>query len=996
MYPRVVTLTLATCLASTLIACGGGSSGGGSATEPPATGEVLRVLSPLGTETPCPNLQFSTLSASVGDTLSVSGIPVSMSAPGLRIIAADNPDIVTPAFFQMREGNEDWQFQLPMHPATPLEGGQVLIEIGDGSNHCPSQSFTIAALPDAPADYAQRVQSALTSWVEAAASQLGFDPDQLRNADTSQLDGMAAVMRMLLDMASDPSAPGSIKALADDAAADPDELLERFLLSLNLEQRLLEDAALLNQTTPAVQSLYQPGEPVPRAITRNDEGPVYRNGGNCSGGFQFPGATKPDITSIFDLAPAMKAAKSRTIKAVAAHSATATNYAGTAQWNKAAPVGNILFVVSTVEEALNAAQPQVFSQFIVTGDTQLTEDRLASNPAEWKAEIAAKGVDFNLERAAAQTIIQGLGLIPGPVGTALSATTFAYSNEVNAEIDRVTKDSCFRVKAPEYGPFDATYEDFTEAEVIGNAISLVDHHRYLPSDLGAATLEVKIKGEAFGTDSSAKKPLTVNVNPQILSLLPSTARIADAGDPVEIAATIANSEAEPANFAVDVVGGTSRGEVTQLRIENDFLIATIKPTTDREKYPVQVRFTSQNRTLPEGAERFKLADIEIDLGVTLTPEDAPCLTAGDAVPLTAELKGFDEQEQEVVFSATGGSLTGETPLTATWIAPQTSGEYVVTATAKFDSEVKDESRFTVADNCLRKIWYPNGGFAIDNNGTYSSEGADCPQASKGDDQSVTFSDTDIPEPPLLPAATEFWNVRSETQSARFTHNSSRHVVDNKGNDNAADDSCSGITLSGLMDADVVYEGRADGTLAVSVDATLETTCERYSNGDIECSAGGGGIALGGFFYQDIDRETTVTLSGRLSCSGLEGNIGTGLAPINILVQRYENGQTPYDYSNEGNTSIKTTEGQYRSPQLFAGSCKPEQGDSSTPFQVEFVLDAPADQGATDLIVYTIAGAVQVAPAYAPSINEPPSGFPTEPAPGQYRSAGKVELEVKLE
>jgi hypothetical protein len=976
-----------------LCACGGGGSGGGGGDKGPA----LTALSPLGSETNCPDLQFDTLVADVGSTIFVSGLPSSMTAPGLRIIDVQDADIVTPAFFRVREGDEDWQFELPMHPNTPADGGQVLIEIGDGSDHCPQQTFTINALPTAPADYAQDVQTALVSWVEAATRNLGLDPAQLRAADENQLTGISAVMRLALDTATDPDAPGSVKALADDAAADTDMLLERFMLALNLEQRLQDDAALLDQSEPAVQSISRNASGTKgQYIVRSEEQRVYRNSGGCGSGLEFPGATKPNIVDIFGLAAAMKSANNRTIKNVAAHSATATNYAGTANWSKASSIGNVLFVVSTVEEALNAALPQVFSQFNVTGDSQIVEDREPTNPASWRAEIAAKGTDFNLERAAAQTIIQSLGLIPGPVGTALSTATFAYGNEVNAEIDRVTKDSCFKVKAPEYGPFDATYNEFTKAEVDGNTIYLIGHNQYLPLDIGTSNIDVKIKGEAFNTPSNAAKTLPVNVNMQVLSLLPSTKRIPDAGEPVDISATISNSEANPANFDVEVVGGVSRGEVTNLREENGFLTATIVPTSDRKKYPIQVRFTSLNTTLPAGTDpRFKLANIELDLGVILTPEDAPCLQAGDEVPLTAELKGFDENEQEVVFSSTGGSFKNITDLTATWVAPQGSGEYEVTATAKYDTSEDDTSRFTVADNCIRKIWYPSGGFSTENNGTYSDGGL-CPQESLGDDQSELFDELEIPEAPQLPADSQFWNVRTQTQTTRFTHSSTRHIVDDNGTNSSSDDFCSNISLSGIMDADVKYEGRADGTLAVSIDASLESQCRNYSTGDVECSSGGGGIVLGGFFYQDITKKTNVTLSGSLKCSGLEGNIGTGIAPISIVMQRYKNGQTPFNYEEEGNTGVKDKQGNYRSPQLFSGSCVPAENDSSTPFEVEFVLDAPEDSNGTDLIIYTILGNALIAPASALSVNEIPMGVPTLPVAGDYLSTGKIDFEVKLE
>ncbi len=68
--------------------------------------------------------------------------------------------------------------------------------------------------------------------------------------------------------------------------------------------------------------------------------------------------------------------------------------------------------------------------------------------------------------------------------------------------------------------------------------------------------------------------------------------------------------------------------------------------------------------------------------------------------------------------------------------------------------------------------------------------------------------------------------------------------------------------------------------------------------------------------------------------------------------RFEEGQTPFEPSEQRGTSIRDRNGNLRSPQLFSAQCG--AGSQVIPIDVPFTLDAPA--GTEDLIVFNISGA----------------------------------------
>ena len=929
-------ITMASLLVS---ACGGG---GGVSVDDGSAGDVL--AAPLGVEAACPALSVSTAQAVPGARIDMSGLPDTMGEASIRVLGEDDAGAsVVSGLLLTSQGDGSASFVVPLHPAGTADGGDVALELGDGLMHCPPQPFTILPLPQAPADYAETVQATLADWVRAQIRALGLDPDTLAAADADDLSVQEQALQLGLQFAIDADQDGSFAQQASAESADGDDLFERLLMASGLEAELQAQTDAANALTG---TKLRPAAPVWKRH-RHDDHKM-----EC-GSLEFP-PRDIQINSAAELAARMTAVRNSTSRQVLGTlgtlfgSSEVANVGGT---GGAFGKGNaVVFVVNTVNEARLASEPQILGRMTVMADTVMTEDRPDTSPGQWSAEITANGRAFNLAKASAQGIIQALGLVPGPVGTAATLGGFAFSNQINAELDRVTQDSCFRVRAAEYGPVDVTDERYTEASLIGSTIAFTRHDAYVPADIGATELQIDLKSEAFGSARTIRELTTVTVREQIISLLSSVTVVGQPGETVEISATVANSEDDPAAFTAETLGG--RGTITNRRFEGDFFTVTVETPTERERYPVLVKFVSQNKTVPAGTPlRESIAEITLDPTVEISPSGA-CLLPGGNLALEATLNGFDETEQAVTWSASAGQIVNAQDLTATYEAPGSTQSVTITVRADADPSVEDSITVTVGSSCIKKVWYPAAAASIAGNGTYSPGGDGCPEDNHDEDQTMELlvNENDIYTPPDVPPENALWTNRSEGFSATYGHQSTRYSVDDRGNDDPSDDVCRSISLTGDVDADVNYQGQSDGTLAASFSLTGSGECATYAHGEVECVSPGLQQGLHGVFYTNITAETDMRLLGELRCENFQGN--TSLGPLNIVMTRFEEGQTPFEPSEQRGTSIRDRNGNLRSPQLFSAQCG--TGSQVIPIDVPFTLDAPA--GTEDLIVFNITGA----------------------------------------
>jgi hypothetical protein len=982
------------------------AAGGGGG--PPSESPLADALAePLGAAIPCPNLSLTPSAAPPGTTVTVNDMPADLDEPGFRVIA-DTPQgqRVDPLFVHANPPDGAVRFTVPVHPTRDPDGGEVMLELGDGTGHCPPQPFRIEPMPEAPADYAETVRLELEAWVDQTLEVLGYDPAQLAQAEAARVPEPDRPLWLAKQLVSGSGAAG-LSRLAEQAASDGDRYLERLLMAADLagdlnEARLELDTVPIGQR-PTANAPARAIKRVPWASQRA-EGPSRRP--QVTGCEERAFEAEPlSITTAAQLAARMQAAQDGYLfdgstsgwllggAALADHRGTGT---------AAGVAGAAVYVVKTVEQARRALEPQSIVAFEVDrATTRWVEDRPPSLPGRWEgATVTAEGAGFNLAKATLEGLITAVGLIPGPVGSGVTAATVVSPDGVNAGIDALTGDSCFRIQAPRYGPINVNDAQWTRAEITGGSVEQVTHRTYKGVDIGASELLVALRGERFATRQTFEERFTIQVEELILSLIPTRTRVQEPGEVVDISATAANAYTRESNFFAEVLGGDGFGRILDQRENGAFYDVRVETTEARERYPALVRFEAQHRTLPEGAgKRTVTAEIDVRGAITVTPR-AACLIPSSEIDLTAELSGFRAGNDSVTWTRTDGRLSGVQDRTATLVAPGQPGRVSVTATSDADPEVSDTVTYTVSETCLKKIWYPVGTLTLDGNGSYSLNTSDrCPADQREAEQVAQFATVDPLQPPAIPPDTQLWFDRNESIAADFAHSSSRHVVDDQDTPDPGDDTCSTVGLTGSHTGSIQYGATADGTLSFRLESDLKTRCDTHSNDAVSCSSGGAVAGATGAYYIEVPTAVDYRIQGELRCEGLTGNVVTQV-PITATVLRFQNGTEPFEPAPDIGTGVSRPDGAPRSPQLFSLRCP--EADQTLPFDIPFTLDAPLSASDTDLAIIQLSGTIQVLPASAPDFAPPDPGGgaipqpPTPPAPGEYQSGAEIELTIQVQ
>ena len=981
-----------------LSACGGGESGPAVAAavqvNNPAFAEVLSA--PLGAPTDCA-LQLSEDAAAPGQRIVISGVPAEMGDASIRVIAPAAEEgalpLVDPLLLLADAPAGERHFVVPLHPSGNAEGGVVLLELGDGIRACSALDFTIQPLPAAPANYTETVQARMEAYVDRLLEVMGYDPSAL--LAQAQQDVLPADFPLwLAKQFVSADREGSMARLAPANSADGDDLAERLMMASGLETELNER---IDALAALPQGQLEPAGAEAKHGRRLWAGKSFATAklGSCSG-LQFD-SRKLSIYSASELSARMLAANGVDNRlanygngaVLANHAALSTN-AAAAQGGAFA--GSALFLLTTATEAKMALEPRTIVDFDVRSFESLwIEDRPISREAKWSgATVAAEGSRFNITRAALQSLVAVLGVVPGPVGTAVTAAGAFAPNAVNGAIDSFAEGSCFQIAAPRYGPIDVSDEQWTASEVSG-VFTDFDHRRYYATDLGAGEVKVRLRSEQFGVSGDFEQAATLQAVPIQISTSTDKVFVAEPGEVVELQATVINADTTQDDFQLVAHGAI--GEVLATNRDGQFFTVRIKTNEDREVYPFELEFIAANTTLPLGSgQRSKRVRFDVRGSLDITPDDA-CLLPGQTLDVSAEIKGFQPGNDGVRWSASGGSLADETALDTVFTAPQSLGVVTLEIVSTTDGEVSDTVNYTVSAQCLRKIWYPEASFSTDGNGVYGGGPEDgsgpCPPGEHEETQAeeLLTPGERIDTPPSEPAQNRLWFDHQAGVQALLNHNSTRYYTHNG--------SCGNASFTAESRGRIDYLAEGDGTLSLNMDAQVQAQCQRYSNEnqDVECASA---AAVAGAFGQYIlavdDQPATYRLTGSLQCGAMDGYII--LTPFTITVARYVDGQ-PYEPS-QGQTGVRDAQGNPRSPQLMNVSCS--QANELIFIDETFTLDA-AEAGQTDQVFLPLTGAVTVTPDVIEKDHfGPPNPFDPieEPAPGTYSGQVELQFEIRLE
>lgn len=995
--------------ATLLMACGG-NEGRVSVVEPPEAGAVVvrsalfqqALATPLGTEIAC-SLSLSSASAVPGTAVTISGVPAGLTNALIRVIS-DNGDQqqVDPLFLNADAAAGTARFTTPLHPSRDPQGGNVLLELGNGQQHCPALAFAIDPLPAAPADYAQTVQQAFENYVDTAIRVSGLDPAALLQADAADVVP-SDLPYWIGKQFTSADREDSLLRMANQAAADDDLLLERLLMASGIEALLNSQAEVLDmipdgQREPVTARHWQK-----RYLPRTASAKL----GNCQRVELDP--NKLNISSPADLSMRMKAVaaargdlgvdKNDGLRLLGGVSLSqAGNLSGSAAY-----AGGGLFVLRSIDEARQALEPQEITDFDVRAETLWVEDRPQSQPLRWEnSTINAKGKTFNVSKAALEGLLTGIGFASGglgAVGTAATAAGVIAPDGVNAALDAVTGDECIRIAAPRYGPIIANDEQWVTSSIEGAAIERVNHRQYRGVDQGSGVLKVELNTEQFAVQGFFEKQFTVVVEPLNLSASRSQVFVSEPGEVVELSVLVINAHTEQDDFRAIVVDDL--GQIIGEQRSGNLYTVRLKTSTTREDYPTFLRLEAQNLTLPLGAPKRQLTvKFDVDGSLTIMPEEA-CLLPGQTLDVSAEIEGFQPGNDGVKWSSNGGSFADPGVLETVFTAPASPGTVEVMIESLTDSEVNDTVSYTVSNSCLRKAWFPAASVSVAGNGVYSQN--DDPNGSSpcplDDHDAPQVAELQTPQrlldtqPPQVPATADLWFGRSEAFQQLLINNSSYH----QGSANS--DGCSSLSLDSRVEGSSVYESDADGLLRMRITADMEQRCDSHDDGSVVCADVNSIGSANAYYYLGVEQEQRYRLQGSLSCSGLSGNIT--IFPFSGSLQRFVNGQEPYQPESQV-TGVRDAQGNYRSPQLFEVTCS--DPDELLFIDEEFTLDAPAP-GDTDLVVLSVLGVVQArTDAVAkegfgpPDFSMPtfPPTPPPEPTVGQHSGTLDLELELDLE
>lgn len=882
------------CISVFLAACGG--SGSSSSSPPSKSAETLAsvLAQPLGkTETICPDLLFTPSTAVPGTEITLTGLPNEFGDSGLRVIASNDNSAVAPAFFFANDtdNTNTYRFVAPLHPDGNLEGGEVLLEVGDGEQYCPAVEFTVLPLPDADADYAEQIQQKMAQWVDESLRLMGEDPEQLLDADLENLNPFEQVLWLAKQLVSG-DGTDDLPALFAAATDDETKALQRILLASGIEGELDQALDKLDNATPW-ELVPATSRAASRSIESYSQTTTRRSATSRCEARKFD-PKQLRILSAEELSQRMLAAKGgpkqyRVSSAVLGITSLFNNgRAGTV----AGHTGNALFVTSMMQGVRFALEPQNITQFSLGNvEKKWQEDRPQDQYLRWlKAEVHASGDSFNLTKATLESLIQITGMVPGPVGTTVSAVSLidelSGHDRIGEALDKISEDSCVRIRAPEYGPISVVNDKWTESEINGTTVEMhpSEHNKYRGIDIGTSKLIVTLKSEEFGDEPPLRvwqQKRNINVEKIGIAVAPSSPiRVDDPGETLDIYAKGTNTYHGPDkdSFSVSVIGAGSIG------YENlgpdDYYAAFVTPE-NAEDYPTSVKFAWTGKTLPLPTEpdrrtRTVWITSEKSLRILSKPD---CLAPGATLELDGELKGFPMNEQDISWRVSGGSVTNQGGLSATYTAPTATGSYRITATAEADSDIQDTLDVSVSDHCFKKLWAYDATIRLPGSGDDFSSCSPGASEPKEQEEKLTIGNVDQSDllPPNTPPANLLWFNREEQLAPGTLTQFSQHK----------NDECDEVSLSSHNDSSVTYSSNNDGQLAFSIKANLKSECKDYPNDAIECSGGDTHAVVNGFYYVPISAEATLHLTGELECNRADDEHLMMQFPLTVIAARFD-------------------------------------------------------------------------------------------------------------
>ena len=592
----------------------------------------------------CAAVSFARTSGLPFDEVAVGRLPDDFEEPYAGELLADDGSTVGFALVSL-DGSGNARLTVPVHPATPLEGGSVQLALTDGSVRCAPVDFTIDPLPEADGEVA-----ALLEWLSGImreqAALLGITPEELVAADPEDLPLVYHPLALVHGMLEHPDNEYSLLAILEGTSplSDPDALAlaDRIFARLGVGESLGGSA------------------PTATAATRTSK--VDDAGSECTPGYIGGSAQRLDDCMALALSLTLSAtgAADEVLDDISTALAALGLVPHPGLQLGTAVAALAIFVLQNERNKMAGLLPSSLTNMTVDfGQTTFKEDE--EGPGGWSnAEVMATndGWDMGMEAIEAALALAGHSrALERFVGqeTVNDVLVLVFTQVGTWFLDGATLDE-FQIDPVPFGPVDVTGADWTEARVAqGDAVELTAHQIFELKKVGVATISVRTEDGRFGGQQVAEAG-EITVEQLDLDIDPAEI-VVEPGEVVFFNVTVDNS-AYPAEVAL-VEGMDLQGEA-EISFDGEST-HTISYTAPQSPNPTDPDVISVRHTTTHGARggdappRTASATVRFG-GIRITTEPR-CIELGEPpIPIDIEIAG-GIQNPELIWTATAGDIS---------------------------------------------------------------------------------------------------------------------------------------------------------------------------------------------------------------------------------------------------------------------------------------------------------------------------------------------------
>jgi hypothetical protein len=679
----------------------------------------------------CAELSFSKAAGITLDEVSIGKIPQNFEEPVYATVLAGDSD---PAYtFVDVDESQNARIVVPIHPLTPLTGGDVTLIITDGNLECNPVTFNIQPLPEAPGEF-NTVVDGLQEILRQQLEVFGTTPEEIVATPVNDLPEILHPAALIQSVIDHPDNEGSLRKLAsgegDIGNGESLDLAERLLARINLSESMKvvsKEVSDFNRNPMNTEALLicTPDNIGTDAsllnYCMNQASEARRRAEGASG------EVLNDLNTMFGI---VSLAPNPFVEILA-------NTLGTIAW-----------AIQNERERTAAMLPSFLADLLLEfSQVEFLEDD--ENEGNWSAHLIATSDGWDLGQEIIAVALQASNFFRaieklGITNYVNDLIIYIGSGPVaQALIGDGTLDQ-FIVEPQEFGPVDITFEDWSVVEVVsGTSVELFSHNNYRPKEPGVSRISIRTPNGFFGEDQIADFQ-DIEVSEIIINISPDETRV-QAGEIAFFNASIENAK-YPDLVQIDE-SVTLQGE-PEIFYEGEGLYTVAIQAPEEPDYGNPDLLTIEhtagtgalaNRPSPKAIATVRFARLEILSNTT-------CASPGQEVQFEKEVLGMENEE--VIWSAS----LGDDPVNGLYSVPEaaTGTEVIIRAESVVDADLFDEITFTIGCVCSFTL-------KVGNNPAYVGQ--------PGDEASYLSIDGVVPGEPYAVASVSFSD--SEGFSAVF-------------------------------------------------------------------------------------------------------------------------------------------------------------------------------------------------------------------------------------